>query len=341
MVSGNFVSTSPIVKYISSNDLIPKSAFIGPMDIDLKDAAFHRSCGRYHGEYWYFDGIFDNGYSIVLGVIIISKGSSGSCFYGFKVYNNSKVEIEVGKSVPMKEIEASEDFPFIKVSGEKLIELDWDRYNDTGEWIYNVSFEMDGQVVNLQFKGTTEGCKGKIRRAWCSPVLPKATIEGTLILNEEKINVSGLGYHEHLWAITLPIWEWGWYWSKIVGNSFSLTLAKVLWTPWWVQAEAAILSPDNASYIFIKPENIKFKATKYRFNNRRFIPTKFIIKICDPNNSIYINATMDTINIHCSSTGFLYRYWRYHVKVNGEITYGSSTEVIEDQIQIMEFMRFR
>jgi len=339
--SGNCVSTIHMVKCTSSRVLIPNRAFIGPMDIDLEDAAFHRSRGRYHGEYWYFEGIFDNGYSVVLGVIVVSKGYRGICSFGLKVYNNTEMEVHVGKSVPMKEFEASEDFPFIKVSGKAIIELDWDRYNDTEEWVYNVSLEIDGQEANLQFTGTTEGCKGKIRRAWCSPILPKATVEGTLILNGEKINVSGLGYHEHLWEITFPIWEWGWYWSKIVSNSFSLTVAKVMWTRWREQAQAAILSLDQAGYIFIKPEYIKFKTTDYKLYNRRIIPTKFILKICDPDNSIYINVTMESINIHCSSSGILYRYWRYHVKVNGEITYGSTTETIKDHIQIMELMRFR
>jgi len=35
------------------------------------------------------------------------------------------------------------------------------------------------------------------------------------------------------------------------------------------------------------------------------------------------------------------RYFRYHVKVNGQMTYGSSTEMIKDEIQIIELVRFR
>lgn len=319
--------------------LIPHSTY-EPQDIDLKDAAFHRSYGRFHEEWWYFEGIFDNGYSIVLGIVIVSKGFHGICSAGIAIYNNTKLEFHLGKKVLFKEFEASEEFPFIKVSGKQIMRLDRERYNTTGEWVYNVSLEIDDQEANLQFTGVTKGYKGEILRGWYGPVLPKATVNGTLILNGDKIDVSGLGYHEHAWEVTFPIWEWGWYWSKIVSDSYILAWAKMMNTRWWEQTRAAVFSQDQSGYININPENIKFKATKYVFDHRRLIPTKFILNITDSENSIYINATMEAMNTHHYGK-LIIHYWRYHLKINGEITYRSTTEIIKDQIQIMEFMRFR
>ena len=137
-----------------------------------------------------------------------------------------------------------------------------------------------------------------------------------------------------------PIWEWGWYWGKIVSDSFSLFWAKTMETRRTEQQRFAILSQDQLGYININPENINFKATEFTLDNRRIIPTKFILNISDSESSIYINATMETINTH--HIGFvIIRYWRYHVKVNGEISYGSSNEIIEDEIQVIELRRFR
>lgn len=319
--------------------LISRPIYV-PEDIDLRDAAFHRSHGRYHCEWWYFEGIFDNGYSVVLDVFICSKGYHGLCKLKLNIYNDTESVVFLREVIPLREFEASEDVPFIKVSGKQIIELDRERYNSTGEWVYNVSIEIDNQEANLQFTGTTKGWKGEILRGWYSPVLPKATVEGTLILNGDKIDVSGLGYHEHAWGLTIPVWEWGWYWGKIVSDSFSLLWAKMMQTRSMEQQRFAILSQDQSGYVNMNPENIEFKATKYVFNKMRLIPTKFMLNVTDPDRSIYINVTMETINIQHMGFGVIH-YCRYHVKVNGQISYGSSTEMIKDEIQIIELVRFR
>ena len=199
--------------------------------------------------------------------------------------------------------------------------------------------ELDDQAVYLRFQGTTKGFKGKILRGWYGPPLPKATVNGTLMLDGETIKVTGLGYHEHAWDITLPVWEYGWYWGKTVSNSFTVFWAKMMQTRWREQQLVAVLSKDQSGYIQINPGNIEFKATKYVINCWKLIPTEFMLKITDTVNSIYVNVTMKTISIH-HVWGKINHYWRYHVEVNGQITYGSSTETIKDEVQIMELVRF-
>lgn len=331
-VSGNHQSQS-------KPTLLPHHTY-EPQDINLEDAAFHKSSGRYHGEWWYFEGIFDNGYSVVLRIITLSKGCRGRCSLGINIYNDTELEFCLNEDVSIKDVEASEDFPLITVSGERIMRLDMQRYNTTGEWMYYVSLEIDGQSVQLQFLGKTKGYKGEILRGWYGPVLPKATVNGTLLLNGETISVNGSGYHEHGWSITIPIWEWGWYWGKIESDSFSVPWAKMMKTPWRKQTQYAVLNQNQLDYITINPENIKIKVTKYRFDHWRMIPTKFILNMTDPENSIYINATMETINIHHTGKRLIH-YWRYHVLVNGQITCGSTTEIIKDKVQIIEFMRLR
>ena len=111
-------------------------------------------------------------------------------------------------------------------------------------------------------------------------------------------------------------------------------------TRWKEKMRVAVFSQDQAGYINIDPAKIKFRASNYIFDHRRLIPTKFTLNISDPENSIYINVSMDALSTHHYGK-FIFHYWRYHLLINGEITYGSTTEIIEDQIQTMEFMRFR
>ena len=206
--------------------------------------------------------------------------------------------------------------------------------------MYYITVEIEGIIANLTFTGTTKGYKGEILRGWYGPVLPEANVSGTLTLNGEKINVSGLGYHEHAWELTIPVWEWGWYWSKIVSDSFTLFWGKMMLTLLIEQQRFAVLSQGQSGYINIDPEKFEFKATEFKFYEWSIIPTKFILNVTDPDNSIYINASMEKINIHRMGVGIMY-YFRYHIRVNGQITYGSTTEIITDQIQILDLMRFR
>lgn len=353
LVSGYHKSTTPVFRYtsITSNDFLyqPGSQYrpscfpyrtYDAQDIDLRDATYHKSYGRIHIEWWYFEGIFDNGYSLMIGATLFSNGWHGFCHLGLHIYNDSELEFQLKKDIPLEEFEAPEDFPCIKISGKQFIELDRERYNNTGEWAYNVSLEIEDQAARLQFRGITKGYKGRILRGWYGPVLPKATVNGTLILNGEQINVTGLGYHEHAYGIHLPIWEYGWHWGKIISDSFCLFWVKMMQTRLIEQQRFAIFSQNQSDdYIQINPRNIKFKAFGYTFNTRRIIPTKFILNITDLENDIYINLKMETINIHHMG-GRINHYWRYHVRVNGEITYSSTTEIINDEIQMMELVRF-
>jgi hypothetical protein len=319
--------------------LFPRHIYI-PQDINLKDAAYHKSSGRYNVEWWYFDTICYNGYSIAFSFGIISKDSRGIWILTLNIYNNAELEFSKRKEVPIKDVYASEEFPFINVSRNNFMRLDRELYNSTGEWVYNISIEIDNQSAQLQFQGKSKGYMGEILRGWYGPVLPKAMVNGTLFLNGETIYVNGSGYHEHAWGITLPVWEWGWYWGKIESGSFSIQWAKMMQTQWRKQAQAAVLSPNQSEYININPENIKIKVSNYIYDHWRMIPTKFILNITDPENSIFVNVTLETINVHHEGKTLMH-YYRYHVKVNGQITYGSTLETINGRVQIMEFMRFR
>ena len=325
-----------------------------PKDINLRDAAYHTSYDRLrlHTEWWFFEGIFDNGYSIAFFILIFSKEktfsneSLGTCVFWFSLYKDTDLKFFSIKEFPFESLTASEDFPLIRISDDEnsiFMGLDQEGYKNK-QWIFNVSFKINDQgtnlTSNLTFTGTTKGYAGEILRGWYGPILPKASVEGNLTLNDEEIDVGGLGYLEHGWDIPLPVWQYGWFFGKIVSDSFCLMWGRMMQTRWNEQGRVAILSKDGGGYIAINPKNFTFTPTNYRFNNGELIPTKFFFNISDP--GISINVTMETVNIHhFTALAGLSHCWRYHVHVNGQITYGDTTEIIKDKIQIMGIMRFR
>ena len=321
-----------------------------PQDIDLRDAAYHKSYDRLHMEWWFLEDILDNGYSTAFTIIILSrerifsKGNIGSCFFAVSLYKDTELEFSTMVKFPLENLIASQELPLIKISeGENSFIMEFDNNRSTtDEWIFNVSFIINDTETNvtsnLTFTGTTKGYAGQTLGGWYGPILPKADVKGVLILNNEEINMNGLGYLEHGWNITFPIWEYGWYFGKIVSDSFCLLWGRMMQTRWNEQGRAAILSKDGSGYININPKNFSFKPTNYKFNNGKLIPTKYIFNITD--SGISINVTIETINInHFGIASF--DCWRYHVLVNGQITYGNTTEIIKNKIQLMGFVSFR
>jgi hypothetical protein len=313
-----------------------------PKNITPKNASYHPSKERFTIEWWYFEGIFDNGYNAVVNTVVWSKNNIGFCITHIQIFheNNTNEYFTKREVKPISRFHGSESFPDISIDGKQIIDFNQEKYNMTGVWDYNVSVDINSNSVDLNFIGLTPGWEGNTLGGYYGPVLPRAKVEGKIRFLNQIINVTGLGYHEHAHSVPFPVKEWGWYWGKIVGDNASLMWGKMMNTFWNEQARAGVFSIINSSYINIKPENIKMELFDYHFHDKRFIPTKFIFNISDPVNKIYINVTMTTVRIYHLPLG-IFNYWRYLIKINGEIIYNITREKLNNKTQIIELMRFR
>jgi len=319
-----------------------------PVDMDFQDGAFCAVTHRRHIQWWYFDAVFDNNYSIHVGLMTLSKGHRGLFFPGLNIYKDGELMFHKRMVIPFFKFSnssdqpfwASEEIPWIVSYGKQVMKAHID---ENGSWVYDVSLEIKGQRADLQFKGVMKGWKSDIPKArkdkyyssWCVPQ-PKATVKGTIVLDGETINVNGIGYHEHAWKLyTLPQ---GWCWGKIAGDSMTLTIARVQHSR-INNFFLGVLNYNESSYINIDPEKTEFKVTKYKFSNRMLVPTEIIFKTVDEENDLFINITMETVEM--DPLGLLtLRYHRQHMKMKGTITIGLHSEEI-DSVQIMEVIRFR
>jgi len=304
------------------------------------DDAFHGSKKRLSAEWWYFDGIFSNKYSFHIGIRTFSRKKLGIVLLFFELYEKEKVILEKKIRYKFKHFETSKKIQCVKIMNTSIMEFGVDAYQKNNQWIYDVNLHIDDCCANLTFTGITEGFKIETNAESWTVALPKAKVTGEIHFNGKKMNVEGIGYHDHNWNYTLLsvlTYGKGWYWGKIKSNSYNIVWANVLKrSGFWDLL--SVVNEDQSSFYNINPEKMVFELKKYVQKHRRKLPTQFVLKIDDICNNIPIevNVTMDVKDIHHSKVLFA-SYWRYHVQVNGYISVNNNKESI-DTIQMMEYL---
>jgi len=313
-----------------------------PQNILPRDDALQGSAKYFAAEWWYFEAVFNNKYSTVISFTTFSK-KNHFAFPTIEIYKDGNFETRAIKRYLFHDFQISKNLPLIKLGNNKIIEFDQERFNNRGEWVYNVSMKIDDYEVNLTFIGTTQGWKFELGKTegW-TVALPKASVTGDITVNGKRMKVNGIGYHDHNWnsSSSRVMNTWGWYWGKILSKTLNLVWANIMKT--CSEGELlAVLNQDNQGFFAINPENIHFKSNKFIRNYGRKMPTSYTIQIDDVVNDIPINVdvNMAVKNIHRRNRKLLIApYWRYHVEANGYISLGSCRETV-NSTQIMEFFR--
>lgn len=314
-----------------------------PRDILPRDDAFHGSTKYIATEWWYFEAIFNNNYSVVIGFTTFSKKNL-LAFPAIEIYKNGELEVRAIKRYLFQDFQISKHFPLVKLFDNKIIEFDQERFNDRGKWVYNISLKIDDHEVNLTFIGTTQGWKIESKTvSWWAVALPKASVTGDIVVHGNRMKVNGIGYHDHNWnnsSLSTVVNLRCWYWGKILGKTLNVVWANVMNTS-SEEELIAVVNQDNRGYFTINPKNIHFKPDKFIRNYGRKMPTSFTLQIDDVVNDIpiYVDIKMEVKGIHRRFKRMLISpYWRYHVKATGVISLGSCRETV-NSTQIMEFFR--
>lgn len=307
-----------------------------PEDIELKDDAFHGSNTFHFVEWWYFDAILNNGYSIHINIYVFGFMEQRFVVAGLNIYKNGMLEANEQK-IYLNNFHISTDIPLVILDGKQVMKGYIDQ--TTGEWIYNVSLEIGDSLVDLQFIGGAKGWKGRIPiDGWWAVILPKAEVSGIIRVNGIEADVVGSGYHDHNWDMTLRMClNFGWYWGRIISTNLTMVWFVIMNTRISGQL-LLVINKGKEDYINIEPDNIHFIAGDFSIENMRLIPHSFVLKADTQNVSLHVVLT--AFGLHHGKTGGVRQYWRYHVKSQGSITVDSEMETISG-IQIAEFMRFR
>jgi hypothetical protein len=324
------------IDIFQSNKLRDNIVF-SPEDIELADDAFQNSDSYHFAEWWYFDAILNEKYSITIIIYVFSFMDYKFVVTGLNIYKNGVTEVAKEKLYFMNEVYISDDIPLIIIE-EKQVMKGYINVT-TGEWVYDVSLEIGESSVDLQFIGSTKGWKGRLSIGGWAVILPKANVSGMVRVNGIETEVVGTGYHDHNWDITL--WmrlNFGWYWGRINSGNLSVTWFVIMDTIFSDEL-VLVINKGNNCYINIDPKNINFIPEDFQIKDNRPIPQSFCLIAESENVSLRIDLTAN--GLHHGNRNFgLRRYWRYHVESQGSIKVDSQIEAI-DGIEIAEFMCFR
>lgn len=314
-----------------------------PKEITPVDDAFHGSKKHVAVEWWYFDAVFDNSYSVHVGFKTFSRKNFGLVSPMIEIYREGNLEAKASGFYPFNVFQTSKKIPVLKLFGKPIVRFDHERFNERKEWAYNVSMKVKDCEVDLYFVGISKGWKIETKAESWTVALPKALVTGEIKFKGECMSVEGVGYHDHNWNYTLLTvmnYGRGWYWGRINTKKFTIVWANILrksykWEP------LAVLSQEKGGFIPVNPDAVFFERNGFVRSHGRRIPTCFKLKIDDKTGSTPVQAevVMKAKNIHCDSVAVLLPYFRYHVETKGIICVGSEKERIKG-VQIMESLSF-
>ena len=308
-----------------------------PREILPRDDAFHGSTKHIAAEWWYFDAIFNNDYSVHVGLKTFTLRNLGLVSPMIEVYRKGVLRIESKKWYLSKYFHISKDKPYVSLLDKPLISFD-----NKEKWVYNIDFQLPLCGANLKFEGITKGWVIETPGESWAVALPKARVRGELKIKDETIPVEGIGYHDHNWnytIITVMNYGVGWSWGRITSPSFTIV---------WAQIEKsdgkheryAVVNVDENNFYNISSDKIVISYDKFIRDHLRRTPTRIIIKIQDNVEGIPIDVDviMDVLGLHYNAV-FTAPYWRYHIDAKGTISVGSKKEIV-NKTQIMELLKF-
>ncbi|MEM0493225.1 MAG: hypothetical protein QXS02_04660 [Candidatus Thermoplasmatota archaeon] len=329
--------------YGSSGEMFIKNQYLNkeeeffvfkPSGITLYDDAFHGSDSLFSTEWWYFDAILDNNYSIQLVINIFGIIQEKVVLTKINIYRYGELLITREEIYSSRDFTISREEPRILIKGREVL-----RGYIVGDiWFYNVNISIDDVSISLMYTGINKGWMGSVLVGDWVVALPKACVSGFISIDNTLISVRGIGYHDHNYDLTLGVlFKFGWYWGKAHTSNFTLVWSYQLDDTRFDKAPLVVINNGREKYFSINPHDIEFTTNEYRYNNGCFIPMDLTLRVSTDNSSVFIKMT--PVGIHHVNILF-FKYWRFHMKCTGYITVDGCTEMI-NQVEITEIARFR
>ena len=324
--------------------------FLPAKPINPIDDTFHGTKYLVDIEWWYFDAVFDDGYSIHIGFRIYHIKKIGILQTRINIYHHGKPIIKKIKRFLLSDVLINDTKPTIKINDQTVLSFS---INDKQKrpWIYAINLGIDDVFVHLDFIGDTQGWKIETKSTCWTVPLPMATVKGTLSFQGKTKDVNGTGYHDHNWGYspTTVMQNMGWFWGRITAETLHITWANTIASEIKQDLIAVVnkkYEPQGKKPFFtnVNQRNIIFRTKNYEQKNHFHIPHVFDINFTQKKDNnlkaVEANLLMKTIDIHYERI-FIINYWRYHVETTGTITYDGHTETLNKKPQIIEYLRFK
>ena len=303
-----------------------------PKTIVFKDDAAHKSKIYGNIETWYYDAIFDNGYSIVCLVNLLQFLKKSMVLTGLFFYKENKLIKSFRNRTFLKNSFFSKEIPYIKIDNKEII--NGKILNEPNEWVYQILMGDDINSINLHFLKKMKSWKGNhFLGNWL--VVPNLKVEGSIFINGKKIEVTGYGYHDHnIYNIYTPFFNKGANYGKITTESLNVVWAQVIKNK--NKIENILIINKDQEIISVPSNDIKLSVIDFIKDHGKIVPTKYLLNV--QKNGIFINVKIESIDFHFLSIPFV-KYWRHHAKNTGEIRVDSVKKIIND-IEIIDQLTF-
>lgn len=312
-------------------------SFFIPSDADLSDDAFHNSNELQYTEWWYFDADFGNNLTLQFSIHVYNILKMSFIMVNYNVYQSAASIVSQRTMYPSSDFFISYDEPNISLGDDNLKLIGY-LGPDQQTMHYHISYTVEDSSMDLYYRGTTKAWKGTTPAGDWAVILPRAYVSGSLVINDSKIKVAGIGYHDHNWNVTSSAGiNFGWIWGKTSSDTYTLTWANIL-TTWFNGNPLFIVNKEYDGYYSIPSNDLSFKITEISFKDGMIIPYGFSLDGYADN--ITVDLCISVIQTDYTTIGGIINYWRYHVHSKGTITFNDHTESI-DEYNIAEFIRFR
>lgn len=206
-----------------------------------KDDAFHYLHNgiddQLYNEWWYFNGVSDEGQFFVSYTISDPENKTG-----FRMIRATAAVLEDGK-LPVIGYQDSQGFgadrntPNLDIDKSGFSALNESAYRIWGsvrDPTTDAPLHWDltyNAIVPPWFASPVQTQAGHMQNDWMKWLvyMPSAQVRGTLSWNDQSRNVSAVGYHDHnwgRWAFNDP--QWNWAEVSIPEDDFSLALGEVV-----------------------------------------------------------------------------------------------------------------
>ena len=191
-----------------------------------KDYAFHSQ----EWEWWYFDGVFDNGYQIAACWFFGNPATRvpEDRFIQFMIHDPDGNPVAAMPRFPLNRTFASTETCDVKMGDNRI-------YGDAPQ--FELHFRSGDMGADLSYKNVTQGVREppdgiQVGRAQdpCTArylgwvIYPRSTVTGKLIVAGKEISVKGEGYQDKNWGNGLLGDHFDhWYWGRL--HFPNLTLA--------------------------------------------------------------------------------------------------------------------
>jgi len=301
-----------------------------PHDVSFSDDAAHYQTQRSRVETWYYDGLFDNGYSMAFLINIFKLGRLGMALTGLYLYKDTTLIKTLRQRLPLDALHASPAQPQFTLRGASLLSSHQDPSTDT--WNTHIKYGDENTAADLQLTRSVKAWAGTTSLGgWLA--IPRLQIHGTLSVDGRPIPVSGHGYHDHnQFPVYAPLYCRAYQFGRVSSGTLMTVWGRIIHNFGNEEHLLIVCTDTQIANIPAESQTLSIQ----REDHRTRFPLTLTLQAHTP--EVDLDLTHETIGFHFLRLPGI-QYWRAHVRTTGTVRLHKTTESF-DRTEISDYVKF-